>query len=87
VTEQTATRSSLGACTWYRRHRLTREVQDCGSAAVARIVAGCVHEHIVRSRACLDHIAALQSGKTSCHACITGSDPHECALIGRIFTE
>jgi hypothetical protein len=51
----------------------------CGIPAAALVVAGCLHEHIIRNYACLFH---LSTGITSmrCRECWLSADPHHCSV-------
>lgn len=78
------TAADLGVCLVKERHWLTGETRECGESAVARVLIGCVHEHVTGSRACRRHLDRLKLGKTNCERCYSGPESHTCKVIGRV---
>jgi hypothetical protein len=60
---------------------LVRKGVHCTRPAVARVTAGCVHEHIRTTLACAECITRLRTDKLLCRPCHDAG--HDCVLIGR----
>ena len=73
----------LGVCEHILQHRITGETRGCNTPAVARIRAGCVHEHMSAGLACQHHLTELLEGRAVCRRCLAGADGHRCAVLGK----
>lgn len=58
--------------------------QICGDPADHVVAAGCVHEHVDSDPICDWHWQRMQEGNLRCPHCWRSSDPHQCAVIGRV---
>lgn len=56
----------------------------CGDPADHIVTTGCVHEHIDRDAICDWHWKRMQEGDLRCPYCWRSSDPHDCAVVGRV---
>ncbi|MEU4511737.1 hypothetical protein AB0G05_19775 [Nonomuraea wenchangensis] len=53
--------------------------EECGGEVVVRLVAGCIHEHLLRAEACQYHVQELAERRTACVLCFDG-DGHRCVV-------
>ncbi|WP_433444590.1 hypothetical protein [Nonomuraea sp. CA-141351] len=59
--------------------------EECGGEVVVRLVAGCIHEHLLLAAACQYHVQELAERRMHCVLCFD-VDGHQCvvAVLGEL---
>lgn len=61
----------------------TSTLERCTRPAVAYLVVGCIHEHIMRGYLCDQHRTEALDGQMLCPPCWLSPDQHRCPALAR----